>query len=537
MTRGRVVAGVVLAVALQTGLAIRATWPLATAMRTHLPGVAPVQQGDVVYAAWALSWTLHALGTAPARVGQAPVYHPARDALYYGPPGFALVPVAAPLALLGDEPVWRLDAALLAALALTAAGLHVVVWRWTGSWAGGALAGAVLFLLPTPVPFVLSAPQYAALAAEPPLMLALARPRGAGGAVVVALLAAWLCLVDLAYVAPTVLLALAVLALLRLARPATRSSGGWLLAALAGALVLLAPVAAGYARVRAANPDLLAQTYWVRALAAARAAPLASRLRLLDGASALLPLVGAGLAAHVASRGRADRTPAAAWGQAALWIGVGVAAAAWLVDVVPALAVARVPERLAWTSVVGVALAVGLAAVETSRWLATDGQLGRWAAPIVFAVAALCLLGMRSRDDVPLFAVEPAAESAALESGSGPVLELPAGTDGTAPLPNALAMLRALAHGRPLLNGYASYYPAGYVERMHLADDLPDPGVAARLRAATGLDTVVVHLAGAFGEYARRWRAAWSEPPAPLRPLFRTDDTLVFRVVDGASGP
>ena len=54
------------------------------------------------------------------------------------------------------------------------------------------------------------------------------------------------------------------------------------------------------------------------------------------------------------------------------------------------------------------------------------------------------------------------------------------------------AMYRSLSHWRPLLNGYASYWPAGWKERMADATRLPDAAVLARLVRDTGVTTIIV---------------------------------------------
>src|SRR6185503_13215849 len=70
------------------------------------------------------------------------------------------------------------------------------------------------------------------------------------------------CLTDLVYVAPAVLIPLAVLGAARLSRPRTRRAGAILLGIVAlGGLFLLVP-AAGHLRVRAENPALERQAYW-----------------------------------------------------------------------------------------------------------------------------------------------------------------------------------------------------------------------------------------------------------------------------------
>src|SRR5262249_3716874 len=83
-----------------------------------------------------------------------------------------------------------------------------------------------------------------------------------------------------------------------------------------------------------------------------------------------------------------------------------------------------------------------------------------------------------------------------LRRPGGPLLELPAnpprqtGPPDAAvprgPYLDARAMYRSTYHWRPLLNGYSSYWPPGYVERMTLAQELPDPAALATLRRGAG---------------------------------------------------
>jgi hypothetical protein len=67
---------------------------------------------------------------------------------------------------------------------------------------------------------------------------------------------------------------------------------------------------------------------------------------------------------------------------------------------------------------------------------------------------------------------------------------------------HARAMYRSIFHGRRLVNGYNSYFPAGFRERMALAKRLPDPEALAALRRETGLDWILVHVAD-IGRYER----------------------------------
>jgi len=96
-------------------------------------------------------------------------------------------------------------------------------------------------------------------------------------------------------------------------------------------------------------------------------------------------------------------------------------------------------------------------------------------------------------------AVDPAVLSA-LRGGRGPVVEVPVQVIGDGgPMwafarKEAVAMYRSTAHWRPLVNGYSSYWPAGFPERLKLVAALPEPGALAALRAASGVEAILVRL-------------------------------------------
>src|SRR5262249_38351419 len=76
--------------------AVAITWPLAAHLSTHLPAPAGPLHIDQYYVGWALAWQTHALVTAPAHFANANIYWPAAHTLFYGTPGFALLPIFAP---------------------------------------------------------------------------------------------------------------------------------------------------------------------------------------------------------------------------------------------------------------------------------------------------------------------------------------------------------------------------------------------------------------------------------------------------------
>jgi hypothetical protein len=114
----------------------------------------------------------------------------------------------------------------------------------------------------------------------------------------------------------------------------------------------------------------------------------------------------------------------------------------------------------------------------------------------------------------------------------GPVLEIPAGYAFATPTvargprpPDAFYVLWSAWHGRPLVNGYSGYTPAGYPLVVGLAAQLPDKEPLGTLRRLTGLRWLVVHLAC----LTPADRSRWDGPGAP-QPVARFGNDVVFAV-------
>jgi hypothetical protein len=92
------------------------------------------------------------------------------------------------------------------------------------------------------------------------------------------------------------------------------------------------------------------------------------------------------------------------------------------------------------------------------------------------------------------------------------------------------------------LNGYASYWPTGFPQRLALACRLPDPEALAALRRETGLAMILVHL-NALGD-PRPARppykcppCVWVGPPDPLTPVGSEERALWLALADhGGAG-
>jgi hypothetical protein len=122
-----------------TALAVLLTWPAAA----HLGAVA-ADLGDPLLTTWILAWDVHALATAPLRFFDANMFHPHRQTLAYTEHLVGLVPLVAPLRLLGAPPLLAHNVLWLATFPLTGLAMFWLVRYLTGS-AGAATVAAVLY--------------------------------------------------------------------------------------------------------------------------------------------------------------------------------------------------------------------------------------------------------------------------------------------------------------------------------------------------------------------------------------------------------
>ncbi|MGH7895922.1 MAG: hypothetical protein ACREQL_14715, partial [Candidatus Binatia bacterium] len=124
--------------------------------------------------------------------------------------------------------------------------------------------------------------------------------------------------------------------------------------------------------------------------------------------------------------------------------------------------------------------------------------------------------------------VGPSPVTEALRGSDGVVLELPLLPRGIAGRPHAKAMFRSIFHWRPLLNGYRSYYPTGFAERMALAQRVPDPVALATLQRDAGLTHLIVNVHSAFARTV--WLRAAAAHGSRLRLVSSDDTVLLFEV-------
>jgi hypothetical protein len=122
---------------------------------------------------------------------------------------------------------------------------------------------------------------------------------------------------------------------------------------------------------------------------------------------------------------------------------------AWLMRL-PGFDVLRVPARFA---MLGVLCQVVLLAFAIARW-----PSGASRQPVIVALIGAGLLA----DGWVRLPTEPAPPSGPAWQNVDAVVELPAGDPG-----DFAAIYRALSHGRPIVNGYSSYYPPHYLPLVY----------------------------------------------------------------------
>lgn len=120
-------------------LAIVHTWPLA-ADPSHW---SRIDNGDAALNVWAVNWVGYHLPRAPWRLAEGNILHPEHLTLAYSEMMIVQGIIAMPVVALGGSPVLAYNVALLAGFALTGVAFCLLLWRWTGSWTAGYVAGSM----------------------------------------------------------------------------------------------------------------------------------------------------------------------------------------------------------------------------------------------------------------------------------------------------------------------------------------------------------------------------------------------------------
>jgi hypothetical protein len=185
---------------------------------------------------------------------------------------------------------------------------------------------------------------------------------------------------------------------------------------------------------------------------------------------------------------------------------------AWLM-ILPGVEGVRVPARFWMLAVLCLAVASGLALRHlTARWPRLSTAL-----PVLAAAGLLS-------DSWPAAMQMPSPpELRPIRTRAIARLELPIG-----PVPDALALYRAAAHRRPLLNGYSGYFAPHYWALQYLLNR-HDPELLTRVSAFGAIEVVIDHDGDA--DHAFR-KFVGSHPQAEL--VYEDDHSTTYRVQRGA---
>jgi hypothetical protein len=516
------------------------SWPLITHLSSRLPAFTKLTfRFDPMYVIWALSWETHTLLTAPWSLLDANIFHPTTSALLYGPTVFGALPYFAPTFALTGNPVLAINLMYLMGVTATALAVHLVTVAWTGAEVTGFVAATAFLVHAWLWNWVPSSPHYVVLFYLPVILYLAAGPMPTRRCLLLAPLVTLQALVDPIYIASALFATLAVLAGARLLRGETRSSGARLFAVLLVSVLPLVPIYAGYARVRAANPSLLDQTYWGATQDIQFRWPVTASVYGIYGygpadvSSFVLGTVLLGAVALLIAR----PTPGVrtGWVNAAVWSAVGLILSTRVLVLFghdpfelpyfrfvtahfpTVIAVLRIQARLGVGALIGIPILAGLS---VDAWGRATEALG-WpsaarAVRLLLATVLGAILLREIRFEVPQFPLWEGPEVNAvalrgLRNGSGPMLELPLDPDKMdikGPIHSSHAMYRSIFHWRPLLNGYSSFYPVTFLPRMALARRLPDPDALATLVRETGLSAILVHIHELPEAERARWRDA-----------------------------
>jgi hypothetical protein len=514
------------------------TWPLAT----DPGGLSRHDNADTMLNEWIVAWVAHQAPHAPLHLFDANIFFPEPRALAFSEHMAVQGLMAAPVLWLGGSPVLAYNLLVLAGLALSAWAMWIVVWRWTGNAAAGAVAGSALaFNAHT----LTRLPHLQALHVEflPFVLLALDRlldRRRMREAILLGVLVALQSLTS-NYLMVFTVVAVTAAAIVRgpeWVRPAPGRTAALAAVAAGIAAVLVVPFLYPYYVARQEQGltrtlDEVARysSTWRDYLTTAGSLHYAWwSHRFAEGSTALFPgvvataLAAAGLLAAPGWRDARIRM-AAAIGVAGLALSFGSALPGYalLYRWLPLLQGVRGAARFGFLVLVAVAVLAGFGVAAIH---ARAGSRRWWPVMVAIIFAAVNAEALRAPMTFRPFTGIPRIYQALKDPSVAAIAEFPFYTPATI-LRNAPYVLNATAHWKPMVNGYSGFVPRRYAGIAEGLRDFPDDRSRAELRAL-GVTHVVVHV-DAYGEQAPAILAALGS--APWLTLVASDDRIrVYRV-------
>lgn len=471
---------IVVSLAGHAALVALMSWPLVL----DLAGSGVMDRPDGRLNAWIMAWDVHALTHAPARLFQAPIFHPLPDTLAFSENLLVPAVIAAPATFAGG-PVLGYNVVLLLSMVVSGLGAQLLVRRVSGDRLAAFVGGAI---------FAVGAHRWIRLAhlhAQVTLFLPFAllafelfwQKRTWRRALAVGALLALQALSSI-YLGAITALALAAATVAAIAGGLRGRDLLKLAAGLAFAAALVTPVLRPYLRMRAHHgmewtlADVATYATTLESYAASGTklyGPLTQRHldpeRVQDTLfPGLVPLV-----LGIAGLAVAPRRYRA--------VALVACAAAIVFSLGPQTAIYRVlHENLVLVRGVRALSRFSLLPVLALSVLSGLALAGRWR----LALLALPLMLLESSNVPIAYARWPGPSDSArwLAGRAGAVLYLPAGELDTR------VMLEGVAHWRPLVNGDSGFVPRPYARARELLDG-PMGEEALRLLRAVGATHVV----------------------------------------------
>ncbi len=503
-------------------LAVLHTWPLATA-----PGVlSRHDNADAMLNEWIVAWVAHQAPRAPLHLFDANIFHPEARALAFSEHMTVQGLMGAPVFWFGASPLLVYNVLVIAGLALSAWAMWLLLVRWTGSVAAGAVAGSlVAFNAHT----LTRLPHLQALHLEfvPIVLLALDRllvDRRVRDAIILGVACALQGLTSnylLVFTGVAATVGIAVRADEWL-RPAPARTTALIGLATAVAAALLVPFLYPYyltqreqGLTRSLDEVALYSSTWRDYVSTAgRLHYGAWSHRFFEGTTSLFPGVVASILALVALAAKPGLRDArirmiAAMGAAgvALSFGPALPGYATLYHWLPLMQGVRGAARFGFLALIAVAVLAGFGTAALRQRL---GRRAWWPVVAAIVIAAVNAEALRAPITYRPFDGIPRIYQALRDSSVGAVAEFPFYPP-AAILRNAPYVLNSSAHWKPLVNGYSGFVPASYPGIAEALRNFPDGRSRVELHRL-GVTHVVVHLEG-YGDGADALASALHTTP------------------------
>jgi hypothetical protein len=478
---------------LSVALAVLHTWPLAS----NLSGWSRLDNADTALNAWIITWVPHALVSQPLALFEAPIFHPEAHTLAYSEHLFVPSVMGAPLTWLAVSPVVVYNVLAIAGYAMSAWAMTMVVAAWTGSTAGGIVAG-MLFAFNAHL--LTRFPHLQALHVEflPVTLFAFDRVLTLGRRRDAALLTGAFVLQSLCSNYTMVFLGAALLAAAMVRRgewaaPGRRAVLIRLIAAAAASAALLAPflwpyylVSRDQGLMRSLDEVALYSAGWRDYLTTGGRLHYAWWSRhFFEGRVALFPGVAAAvLAVWAFAQPAVRRDPrirmTLAFGVlgVVLSFGPSLPGYALLHAYVPPLQGLRAAARWGFLALIAVAILAGYGVAAIASRLGAS----KWRAAVMIAIAAIITAeALRAPMSFSTFAGIPAIYTRLAAEPGAVVADYPLYYANRVAR-NSTAMLGNTQYLRPMVNGYSGFEPATFVERARRLRAFPAAEAVAELR-------------------------------------------------------